>query len=292
MTLIYVIVFIFHPFWCYFFIGYLDWEVAGVAIACCVSLYTIAIISTLYIHNLNDIPNITFSISITSFNNLWDYFRLTILPTTFSICSYFWIVDIFSIILLFVDIKEYTIHLTISSIYFVFSNILYCYNKSTVTLIGLYTGKFESENIKKLIKVSLILSQIISVYVIVFCFLKNKFNLFNDTNVDNIYMGILLILFIFNCIQLNLNSVLRGLGKQLDAAIISFISYYVIGLSIAILFVFNLNMYTQGIWISLLISFFVNCFMYGLMLSFYDQNEIREETIKRLQIKIFKEKEI
>jgi MATE family multidrug resistance protein len=279
---------LFHPLWNLIFINWLDWGIIGSALAFITGRLFQCILLTTYICLYPPVPEASFWINSKCFLGLFEYFKFS-LGSLILMCAEWWPFEILTYLSTKMSSLDYNIHIYAAQLNSLLFSLSVGIGFATTIYISEYIAKNSVKVTKKAAKICLtyafMLVSIVS--LIVFC-LKGKILEIFTTDKAILEKGeniILLLSFssFFDCCQYTLSSILRGLGKQSQASIMTIIQFYIIMMTLAYVFGIVLKMGVLGIWIAILIGNFVAFCLYLLMLScIVNWEDVKEETLKRL----------
>jgi len=277
-----------HPLWNYIFIIYLDWEIVGSAIAFCIGRSILCILSTLYLWFFHPIPEANFSINRKCFTGLFDFLKFSS-GSLLLMCAEWWPYEILTYMASLMTEIEYNVHIFSAQINSLIFSLPIGISFATTIYISDYIVKCEVKLVKKAAIYITIFAACCSLIVsITLFFLKSQILKIYTQNTEILYEGKGVILYLcftqfFDMIQYTFSSILRGLGKQTQASLMTFIQFYFVMMTLAWFFGFYLNMGVYGIWRAILIGNSSVGLLYFLMLVCISWEKIKEETIKRLE---------
>jgi MATE family multidrug resistance protein len=278
-----------HPLWCWIFITKLDLDSLGfgLSLVCAQSVNTI--LTTLYIHIANPLPESYFWFNKDCFTGWWDYLKFS-LPTLALTLAEWWAFEIQALITTTISTLDYAVFVVISASSSLVTAIAIGFGIALNILISKYILDPNVRTPKKIALTAFIYGNIVSFTV------SAIFNLALGSNMlrmfvkddDIIEKGtpilyIILVKQIFDYSQTLLNYLLRGLRKQHIASIVASINFYVLQTSFGILLGKILKLGVTGIWIGIGIGNVVSFMAYLIILKRIDFKTIRIETLKRIE---------
>lgn len=97
-------------------------------------------------------------------------------------------------------------------------------------------------------------------------------------------MLVLAFVIFFKNLQYTFSSILRGLGKQTQASVLSIIVFYFVMITLAYILGVEHKMGVLGIWVAILIGNILAGILFFIMLIFIiDWEEVKKETLLRLK---------
>jgi len=285
----------FHLANCWFWIDYMDLGIMGGGIAQSITNLFHSSISFIYIFVIQPEPECATMPDWSIFSGIWSYLKFT-LPIVIITCSMSWCIQIQNFICSRMDPDIYSQYVvSVSS-----STISFSIAKGTQSASAIVTGKeIVKGNIKrtkKIIVVSFIVGQLLQVIVFIILivfryqvaslFTANK-DLIEGSSVAIVWMTFLGFFFI---IENNFTGIFKGLGKQTLATFNYIFSLYLVQLStLAILFnCFDIQFYS--IIYSKFFGTICSSTIFIILLSYFNLNQIRVESIARLMNDSKKEK--
>jgi len=279
-----------HPLWCLIFINHLDLDALGCGIAMLISQALNTIITTLYVHIANPCPESYFFLNKDCFIGWWEYTKFT-LPSVFLLCAEWWAFEVQAIIAINISKLDYAVHILISAIAGIMVASSIGFGMAMTIVVGKYIT-FNLKSTKKTATVCFFFGNVVSFLIsLIPLFMgKSLLWLFVDekTAEDIVEKGaplvyIIVVNQIFDMSQTLLASVYRGLGKQLMASVVAFVTFYIVQTGFSILFGIVFKHGVLGMWIGMMFGSFGAFTTYLVMLKCLDLEAIRVETLKRLE---------
>jgi MATE family multidrug resistance protein len=277
-----------HPLWNVIFINWLDMGIIGSALAFITGRFLQCVLLTMYIWIYPPVPEASFWLNRKCFLGLYDYFKFS-LGSLILMCAEWWPFEILTYLSTKMSYLDYNVHIYAAQLNSLLFSLAIGIGFATTIYISEYIAKHSVKVTKKAAKICLtyaiILAGILS--LIVFCLRGIILQLFTtDKDILEKGQNIMLILSFstfLDCCQYTLSSILRGLGKQSQASIMTVIQFYIVMMSLAYVFGIVLNMGVLGIWIAILIGNFIAFCLYLFMLTcIINWDDVKEDTIKRL----------
>lgn len=206
-----------------------------------------------------------------AFSGWWNYLSLAI-PCAIIICSEWWMYEVLTLITGWIGVQELaTIVIIFNTHNFVY-DFSYGLSQATSSVIGRTLSQFGKKEAKKFLSyIMLIEISLCSVLTLVYLiFPLQIISIFSDEEeVTNMYYQCLyyiIIMFVFDSLQIVIGGVIRGIGEQGESSIVSFISYCVITLPTALLLTFVLELGIKGIILGYIFGVTGNMIMNAIIL--------------------------
>ncbi len=277
-----------HPLWNYIFILNLDWGIEGSAIAFTLGRIVLCILTTAYLWIWHPVPESNFWINKRCFYELGSYLKFSA-GSTILMCAEWWPFELLTFMASFMNEIEYNAHVYCAELNSLIFSLPVGISLATTIYISDYITKCDINVVKKVAVYSTIFGFCCSIVVSFTLFLTKSSILRMFTKNEEILSKgeeiILLICFthLLDMIQFTFSSILRGLGKQTLASVMSVFQFYVVMLSLAYFFGMYMNMGVTGIWLAILIGFLIAVLLYFLTLLYIDWDKVKEETVNRLE---------
>jgi len=286
--IILIIALILHPVWNYLFIIYIDLDVVGAGISYAISRFIICLLSSIYLHFWNPVPESYFFFTKACFRGLWDFFRFSFWSMVL-FCAEWWAFEIQAFIAISIGEDDYAVHIILAQISTLVYSISIGFSFATNILIGDYIVKTSIRVVKKATIYSVLLSvaSMCCVALIMLFFKNEMIGIF--LNIDRLIqkgtpiIPILCIYQLGDVIQTVLSAVMKGLRKQFTASILTVIQFYIIQTSMAYLFGKFLGWGVYGMWVGITIGSFSAVILYSFTFMCFDLHKIQAETIKDLE---------
>jgi MATE family multidrug resistance protein len=277
-----------HPLWNYIFIIVLDMNVIGAGISFTLSRLIICILSSIYLHFWNPLPESYFCINKTSFFGLWEYLKFS-LGSTFLLCAEWWAFEIQAIIALSISEDDYTVHIIILQLSSLIYSLCIGFSFACSILVGELIAKSSPKLVKKATWFSLYYGIFCMVILlsIFYLFKTQMFSIF--INLQNLIdkglavIPILLVTEFFDIGQTIMCAVMRGLGKQYSASILTFIQFYVIMTGLSYFFGVYLKFGVYGMWMGIASGQITAFILYLILFNCLDLNKIQLEIKQRIE---------
>uniref|UniRef100_A0A7S3KVV1 Uncharacterized protein n=1 Tax=Euplotes crassus TaxID=5936 RepID=A0A7S3KVV1_EUPCR len=196
---------------------------------------------------VNELP-----ISEGAFQDWWGYLSLA-LPCAFIICSEWWMYEFLTILTGWIGVRELATIIIIFNTHTFVYDLSYGLSQATCSIIGRTLAEFGKEEAKRVLTY-------IGIIELILCVLMTAIYLLFPTKIIKIFsdeedivmmysesLYYIIIMFVFDSLQIVIGGVIRGIGEQGESSIVSFISYGLITLPAAIILAFPLEMGMKGI---------------------------------------------
>jgi MATE family multidrug resistance protein len=277
-----------HPVWNYIFIFYLDLDVIGAGISYALSRFIVFVLSSIYLHFYNPLPESYFFFTKACFTGLWDFTKFSF-GAMLLFCAEWWSYEVQAFIAISIGEDDYAVHVILTQ----FSSLLFSipigFSFSTTILTGEYVAKSSNKVVRKVAYFSLLIGFVtMALVMLIFFLLRNYvFRIFLD--IDRLIqkgtpiVPILCMYQIFDVIQGVLSSVMRGLRKQFIATLLTLIQFYVIQTSMSYLLGKVLGLGVYGMWLGMSTGTFSAIVLYSITFLCTDLNKVRVETLEKLE---------
>lgn len=282
-SIILMITVILHPFFCHFFINFLDLGVKGAGLAIILSQSINSICSSLYLHFYNPIPESYFFINEDCFKGWKEYLDVAIPASTMIFGE--WIgFELQSVIAIKISELDYSVHLILVSLDLLLFSFIMGFNIAA----SVYTSQIiiteTKQEVEFSVRIGILYSNIILSIILFFAFIFRLYFIRLIANTDYILEKALVtfpfvILYkIFSTNVFYMNGTFRGLKYNKVPAILSIVNFYIVESSLSIILGFYFKLGVKGIWMSLWIA--NNLIVLVYMYIYYNLD------IEALQIKI------
>ncbi|CAI2366566.1 unnamed protein product [Moneuplotes crassus] len=187
-----------------------------------------------------------------AFDQWWAYLGLA-LPCAFIICSEWWMYEFLTILTGWIGVRELATIVIIFNTHTFVYDFSYGLSQATSSVIGRTLAECGKEEAKRILAY-------IGLIEFIMCILMTTIYLLFSTEIIRIFSNeedivmmytdslfYIIIMFIFDSLQIVIGGVIRGIGEQGESSIVSFISYGLITLPAAIILAFPLEMGMKGI---------------------------------------------
>ena len=278
-----------HPLWLYIFLAVFGCGIKGIGYSMGITNFLNFIIALTYLYYNNPEPKtfLNFDENSVSFKRIYDYLRLAV-PSAIMF-SADWLG--FHILILFSSYIDLNC-LLVNVCLFNFVTLLYSIpagiSFAVCILIGNSIGAMQVK-MAKIFSIVAAISGVFAIFIITFLiqFFKSSFPYLYTTD-DNIAKAFseMLPFFIYfgtlDALQIILNSVLKGLGKQRYASYLVIIILYPINIPMTITFAFSLNYKLIGLWYSQLTAVVFLNFSYLIMIMSLDWDNNAQRTFVKI----------
>lgn len=283
-----LITLILHPLWCYIFMIIFDLRIEGAALALILSQSINCLMGCIYIYIIKPLPESIFMFNKFSFKGWLNYLKISI-PSTVLMCAEWWAFEILSIIAATLPQDDFTVHLFTLNISLNSFTVSIGFGICISIISAREFGKGDIQSSKNYLKTTYFcgISIALVVSLLIFFFKNVLFNLLvNEKNLAEksyITLRYLSLTLIFDVTQHILSSFLKGIGKQWLATAISFLNFYGIQITLALIFTKVLDLGVSGIWLGLFIAAVFASLLYFLIYLRLDFNKVLILTQKRIE---------
>jgi MATE family multidrug resistance protein len=280
---------LFHPLWNYIFLMRLDLGIKGCALSFITGRFLLCLITTWYLWVYPPQPEASFWINKKCFIGLWDYMKFTF-GSAVLMCAEWWPFEILTYMTTYISDLDYNVNIYVEQLSALFFSLSVGISFAVTVYISDYIAKYTVKMTKRISYLStiytLILGGILSIIVLL---LRGSILKLFTTDQDILEKGeptmlVLSFVVFFKNLQYTFSSILRGLGKQTEASIISIIIFYLVMLTLAYIFGNELKMGVLGIWVAILIGNILASFLFFIMLTFIiNWEKVQKETLLRLK---------
>lgn len=280
---------LFHPLWVYIFLGIFNMDLIGIAYAMGITHMLNYVIMTIYIHYFNPHKETYFSFDYNSVNlkRILDFLKMAV--TSAIMFSGDWLG--FHILILYssyFDLTTLTANVCIFNFIVLLFSIPLGISFAASTLVGNCIGSNQVKSAKTISFLACALSMLVVLVITLF------FQLFkdslpyiytNDEEVAKIFRSLLNFFIYFgvtDALQLVLNGVLKGLGKQKPASFLVIIIFYPINIPMSVTFAFTINYGLIGLWYSQFAAAIFLNFSYLLMIFCLDWENNAHRTVVKI----------
>jgi MATE family multidrug resistance protein len=272
---------ILHPLWCYIFIDVFDYDVAGAGIAMSITQLLNYIIISFYIYYVNPYPesNLPFTLDVFEGEYILKFLKKAIPAAVLFAADWlgFEILTLMSSYLSAVDLAaNICLFNYITNIFMISMGLSFACS----TLVGNSIGANNVNKAKKYTWAGLICGVCIIGTTTLFTLIFRESIPYVYTSEKEIADKVLELLGIYVCfsiidaVQVVLNGVIKGLGKQKIASIICLTILYPINIPLAYILAFTYNLGLIGLWYSQLVSIILLAVANGLITLNCDWNKI------------------
>lgn len=277
---------IYHPLWCYIFIIYFGFGLVGAGISMGITQLLNFIMICIYIHKMNPHPDTYFYPNEDTWNidRFKEYIKYAI-PASILFAADWLGFDFLTIMASYMGPVDLAANVCLFNFITLIFMIPMGLSFASTTLVGNSIGSGNIIKAKNYAKISVILGIIIVSSTTMFIvFFRNliPFLYTNDLIIANLVtnlLGIYIWFGIVDAIQIILNGIIKGLGKQKVASIVALVILYPVMLPLAYLLAFVLNYGIYGLWYSQLISVFLLAISYFIIIFCLDWQEISDQSI-------------
>jgi MATE family multidrug resistance protein len=275
-----------HSIWLYIFVAFLNLGIKGIGYAMGLTSFLNFLIISVYIDSNNPNPQsyFPFDVNSVSIRRIYEYLKIALPSAIVFLADWLG----FQIIILFSSYIDYT-SLNATVVFFNFLSILLAIptgiSITTTVLIGHMQGK-KAVYEAKLYSIIACVTSCLIIFLISFVLQPFKFiipELYSyDESVKNCFTGFFtffLYFGVFDALQITLNGILKGLGKQKSASLIALTVLYPINLPMTITFAFTMNYKLMGLWYSMLTAIIFLNFAYSIIIISLDWESNAERTI-------------
>lgn len=281
-----------HPFWCWLFISKLGYKIKGGAISIIISQCLTGTSLFLFIMIKKPIEGTIFWFTKNSFKG-WGSFMKIAIPSALLICLEWWAYEVQQIIVINSGRADWDEQLSVQILSSNVFSLLYSVSIGFAVSTSLTTSKYISQgkiaDFKRSSWLSVAMSAgtMIFFQIIIFLARDNVYKFYTDKQRiidlgEPVLPYVLLTVFLQN-LKSVLQGILIGMRKQIFASIIAFSSYYIIMISLSILFVVHLDWQVKGVWIAESIGYtFINI-IYVVYIYFLNIQEVVEFTQEKVR---------
>jgi multidrug resistance protein, MATE family len=284
-----------HSLWLYIFLGVLKCDIGGIGYAMGATHLLNYLIISVYIDNYKPNPESYFfwdknSISLI---RIYDYLKMAV-PSAIMFCADWLGFHVLILYSSYIDLTSLNANVALFNFVTLILSIPTGISIATTVLVGNNIGRNQINLAKLYSVISCVLSiTLVLVLNLVLQFFKIGFPYLytNDPQVAHIFsklMSFFVLFGIFDSLQLSLNGILIGLGKQKPASLITLIILYPINIPMTITLAFSMNYGTIGLWYAQLSAVIFLDFSYMIMILCLDWESNAQRTI--VKISIFAEK--
>jgi MATE family multidrug resistance protein len=289
--IILVITICLHPLWCYIYIVLLDLGIKGAGLAIVTSQCLNALFGCIYIWGIKPCPESVFCINRDSFRGLWSYLKIAI-PSTLLVCAEWWSIETQALITLWASNDDFAAQTLLNNISLNLYTISIGFGVPSVVFVGKLITNSTISKTKRYAKViffyGLIVMSIAAGIVVLFrdqiihIFMKDSDT---QTVVSKAVKATVIVCAanVLDYIQNNFAGVLRGLGKQLIASVVTFVNCWLIQSSLAILFGIYFKLGVFGVWMGIACGYLLNSISYFIVLVRLDYPKVQKEIIERVE---------
>jgi MATE family multidrug resistance protein len=277
-----------HPVWCHIFINVLGKNIYGAGISMIISQAIAAVLITLYMHFNNPQKETYFMINSDCFSGWYEYIKFT-LPSAFMILADALAIEIQAVFAVFMSKQDYALHILISNIANLLITLAHGFGIAATILIAEYMAKSMIKESKQIALYSFILAETLMSFVVILLMLfRNSVLKFFIDDEDLLTKGSVLVVVlaieeIFDMTQGVLGCIYKGLGKQRQASIITFLQFYVIQILLSYVLGIKMKLGVVGIWISILLGNLISTLIYIFFIFRFNFEQIIKETTERLE---------
>jgi MATE family multidrug resistance protein len=268
---------------------WLDMGITGCALSFISGRFLLCLITTLYLWKYPPEQAANFWINKKCFFGLWDYLKFTF-GSAILMCAEWWPFEILTYMSTYISDLDYNVNIYIEQLSALFFSLSVGISFAVTVYISDYIAKYTVEMTKRISYISTIYALILGGILSLFIFFSKGFMLkLFTTNEDLLSKGepvmlVLSFVIFFKNLQYTFSSILRGLGKQTEASILSIVIFYFVMMTLAYIFGIHLKMGVFGIWLAILIGNILASIVFLIMLVFIiNWEKVKEETLLRLQ---------
>ena len=276
-----------HPIVNYILITKLDLNLLG----CGISNLFIQLISTLgliiYIKIYDPLPGSYISINSDCFKGWGQYLKIC-MPTTLMLLGEWMGFELQALIVMHFSALDYTVHIIFINLQLMLFTFTLSINISMSINVAQKVVAYSKKNLIEFIKICYIVNKIGILILIFILFLFKEKILFNLTTglemkriADDTISIIYLYLFLDNG-YFFFGGVLKGLAYLILPAVITFINFYVLQISLSYYFCLYLGLGVKGIWMSLTIGTSFSYFSFYILLRNLNIDKMRMEACERI----------
>lgn len=281
-----------HPFWCWLFISKLGYKIKGGAISIILSQCLTGSSLFLFIIIKKPIEGTIFWFTKNSFK-AWGSFLKIAIPSALLICLEWWAFEVQQIIVINSGRADWDEQLSVQILSANIFSLLYSVSIGFAVSTSLTTSKYIAQgkiaDFKKSGFLSLAMSAgtMLLFQFVIFLAKDSVYKFYTDKQKiidlgEPVLPFVLLTVFLQN-IKSVLQGILIGMRKQIFASIIAFSSYYIIMISLSILFVIHLDWQVKGVWIAESIGYLFINVVYIIYIFFINIQEVVEYTQEKVR---------
>lgn len=278
-----------HSLWLYIFIGVMGFSVKGIGYSMGVTHMLNFIIITAYIdnHKPNEASYIPFDANATSLKRIFEFVKISV-PSALMFASDWLGFHILILYSSYIDMASLTANVSIFNFYTLFFSIPAGLSFATCMYIGNMMGSNRVHTAKIYATVSSVIGTLTIFIIMLFLLLFRSYLPFiytRDERVANIFSHILsfLVYFgVFDALQIILNGILKGLGKQKPASLLTLIVLFPINVPMSLTFAFSLNYKLVGLWYAQLTAVVFLGISYLVMMFCLDWENNAQRTVIRI----------
>jgi len=277
-----------HFIWCYLFITVWKLEVVGAALALDVTYILNWILLDMYIHFSGVCGKTWVTPDRRIFQNLGEYVKIGI-AGALMLCFEWWAFELLAIFSGYLGIYDLAAEVVIiNMISFIFMLPLGI-SYAASCLVGNYIGEQNIKLAKRFANLTVAFNILCTmVVIIIFSTLKESIARLFTTEagvvaiIDQV-LWILCIYIFFDTIHGVQSGIIRGLGRQAYGSIYTLICYYPFGMTLALVFAFELEMGVAGLWAGFTIACIVLDIGFFFIITCCDWQKISEVTARRME---------
>ncbi|XP_066444650.1 multidrug and toxin extrusion protein 1-like [Eleutherodactylus coqui] len=189
----------------------------------------------------------------------WNSFVVLAVPSMLMVCIEWWTYEIGSLLVGLISVVELGAQSVIYQVVTIAYMIPYGIGMATSVRVGNALGAGDIEQAKTSVKLAFLITAIfIIIDIILLAALKNVFSYVftSDGEIAALVSDVIpvyLVFHLFECIACVSSGVLRGIGRQKIGAIIFAIGYYMLGLPVAVAFMFAAKQGIKGLWYGMIL---------------------------------------
>ena len=286
--LILLICIVLHPLWNYIFIMHLDWEIAGSAIAFTIGRFCLFLLTTVYLWLRHPVPEANFSLNRQCFQGLGDYLKFST-GSALLMCAEWWPFELMSYLATYMQEVDYNVQIYAAQLNSLVFSLPVGISLATTIYISDYITKCDIKTVKRAAIYACVFAAACSSFVslILFCLKSQILKIFTQ-NKEILLRGEGIVVFmciaeVFDMIQFTFSSILRGLGKQSQASLMTLIQFYLVMMTLAYVFGIRMEMGVYGIWLAIIIGYATATVLYFLMLLCINWDKVKEDTMLRME---------
>ena len=287
LVIIMVVTLALHPLWCYIFIFVLDYGASGAALSIVLTQLLNALLTTAMVIFKCPYPQAIFCFTKRSFKNWWIYLKVSF-PCIILTCAEMWAYEFLIVIALWCSDLDNKVYVLTNNLLWIFYSIEIGFNYAAVILVGKYMAQNEVSKVKKIIKVTILYGvSLMTILALILFFLRHVILYIYIDDHEIIEKGVNAVIImaaglITESIQSIMQGICRGLGKQLIASIIVFVSFYIFMFGLSIVFGKLLGMGVSGIWLSYVTGTTFSTIAYTIIIILFDYSQLYKEALERV----------
>jgi MATE family multidrug resistance protein len=275
-----------HSIWLYLLVGFLNLGVKGIGYAMGLTSFLNFLILSVYIDSNNPNPQsyFPFDVNSVSIRRIYDYLKVALPSAVVFLADWLG----FQMIILFSSYID-NISLNATVIFFNFLSILLAIptgiSITTTVLIGHMQAK-KAVYEAKIYSIISCVSSCLIIFILSFVLQPFKYIIPEvysyDESVKSCFTGLFtffLYFGVFDALQITLNGILKGLGKQKSASLIALTVLYPINVPMTITFAYTMNYKLMGLWYSVLTAVIFLNFAYLIIIISLDWESNAQRTI-------------